>query len=69
MNKKEIKEDKQIVCIKNIHNAFPGVAGAEFTNIILWKKGYDNKLNGKQYIYENNKKEIKKLFTEKQKKY
>ena len=55
LNKKEIKEDPQIVAIKNISGAFPGVSGAENTNIILWKKDYDNKLNGLQKIidYDN----------------
>ena len=41
---------------------FPGVAGAEWTNIILWKKGYDNGLDGKQKILFNGKNpEITKL--------
>lgn len=55
LNKKEIKEDKQIVFIDNKHNAFPGVSGAEWTNIILWKSGYDNGLNGNQKIRTNGK--------------
>ena len=47
----EIKQDKQIVCINNIKNAFPGVSGAEKTCIIFWKRGYDNGHNGKQKVY------------------
>lgn len=62
LNKPEIKEDSQIVFVDNQHNVFPGVAGAEWTNIILWKKDYDNGLNGKQKILTNGKDpEITKL--------
>ena len=62
LNKPEIKEDSQIVFVDNQHNVFPGVAGAEWTNIILWKKGYDNGLDGKQKILFNGKNpEITKL--------
>ena len=61
MNKEEIKLDPQIIKIINMQDAFPGVAGAEWTNIILWKKGYDNKLQGKQRIYTNDKEEIVRL--------
>lgn len=50
LNKPEIKYDKQIVYIDNRHNAFSNVQGAEWTNIVVWKKGYDNKLHGKQLI-------------------
>lgn len=53
MNTERVKHDKQIVFIDNIHNAFPGVAGVEWTNIILWKRNFNNKLNGSQYIYTN----------------
>ena len=53
LNKKEIKEDKQIVFIDNRQNIFVGISGAEWTNIILWGKNYDNKLNGYQKIYTN----------------
>lgn len=53
MNTSEVKEDKQIVLIDNRQNAFPGVSGAEWTNIIIWKEGYDNGLNGKQRILTN----------------
>lgn len=61
LNNDVIKKDKQIVKINNVQNVFPGIAGAEWVNIILWEKGYDNKLNGKQLIYTNfdNPKEIK----------
>lgn len=50
LNKKDIKEDRQIIQIDNRHNAFPGVSGAEWTNIILWSRNYDNGLNGSQLI-------------------
>ena len=50
MNKESIKRDPQIVGINNIQNVFSGVAGAEWTNIITWKKGYDNGLDGKQRL-------------------
>lgn len=53
MNTQEIKEDKQIVSIDNRQNVFVGVQGAEWTNILLWRRGYDNKLNGKQLVYIN----------------
>ena len=61
MNTAEVKYDKQIVFIDNRQNVFPGIGGAEWTNIILWKKGYDNKLDGSQLIYTNgeNPEEIK----------
>lgn len=38
MNKENVKRDRQIVNINNIEDAFPGVSGAKWTNIILWKK-------------------------------
>lgn len=50
MNNEEIKYDPQIVQIDNRQNVFDGVKGAEWTNIILWKRFYDNGLNGKQKI-------------------
>lgn len=53
LNSKEVKEDPQIVYIDNRQNIFPGIAGAEWTNIILWKRGYNNGLNGRQKIYTN----------------
>ena len=55
LNKKEIKEDKQIILIDNRHNVFSGIAGAEWTNIILWKRGFDNGLGGKQKVFTNGK--------------
>lgn len=51
MNTKEVKQDKQIVLIDNLHNVFPKVTGAEWTNVIVWKRGYDNGYDGKQLIY------------------
>ena len=61
MNTEDVKYDKQIVYIDNIVDGFKGVAGAKNTNIIHWRKGYDNGLNGKQLIYTDGKdpKEIK----------
>lgn len=53
LNTKEVKSDPQIIKIDNIQNAFPKVPGAEWTNIILWQKGYDNDLNGSQKILTN----------------
>lgn len=53
LNVKEIKTDKQIVFIDNRQNVFPGISGAEWTNIILWKKNYDNGLEGAQLIFTN----------------
>lgn len=66
LNKPEIKEDKQIVFIDNKQNVFNGIPGAEWTNIVLWKKGYDNGLDGNQKIYTNGKDpKIIKLLTDK----
>lgn len=53
MNTPEIKYDCQIVSIDKRHNVFPNVGGAEWTNIIHWKKDYDNNLDGSQLIYTN----------------
>lgn len=50
-----IKKDKQIVCVDNVEDAFPGVDGAKDTCIIYWKRGYNNGLNGKQNVYANGK--------------
>ena len=50
MNNAKIKYDPQIVQIDNRQNVFDGVKGAEWTNIILWKRFYNNGLNGKQKI-------------------
>lgn len=67
LNKEEIKADKQIVKIDNRQNVFFNVSGAEWTNIILWKRGYDNGLDGKQLIYTNGKNpEIKQLIWNKE---
>ena len=63
LNTPEIKADPHIVFIDNRHNVFPGITGAEWTNIILWQKNYDNGLDdGYQNIYTNGENlEIKKL--------
>ncbi len=53
LNKKEIKEDRQIVFIDNRQNVFPGIPGAEWTNIILWRQGFDNGLEGRQRVLTN----------------
>jgi superfamily II DNA or RNA helicase len=53
LNTPQVKKDKQIVFIDNRQHVFPGISGAEWTNFILWIKGYDNKLNGAQLIYTN----------------
>ena len=55
LNNEEIKADKQIVKIDNKHNVFPGITGAEWVNVLLWQKGYDNGLEGKQNIYIDGK--------------
>ena len=51
LNTESIKADKQIVFIDNRQNVFPGISGAEWTNVILWKKQYDNGLGGNQKIF------------------
>jgi superfamily II DNA or RNA helicase len=67
LNNEEIKTDHQIVYINNIKNAFPGVAGAEWTNILLWVYDYNNGLDGKQKILTNNDNpDIKKLIWRKE---
>lgn len=66
LNKKEIKTDPQIIQIDNLHNAFPGVQGVEWTNIIFWKYGFNNELNGLQKIFTNGENvEKKKLLINK----
>lgn len=66
LNKEEIKGDKQIVFIDNRQNVFPGISGAEWVNIILWKNNFDNRLDGYQYIYTNGEiKQIVKLLCKK----
>lgn len=56
LNNEEVKSDKQIVKIDNRRNIFPGVSGAEWVNILLWQKGYDNELKGDQLIYTDGQK-------------
>ena len=53
LNNPAIKKDKQIIFIDNRQNVFPGIAGAEWTNFYIVKRGYDNKLDGKQRILTN----------------
>lgn len=53
LNKEEIKTDKRIKFIDNRENVFPGIAGAQWINIILWEKALDNKQQGLQLIYTN----------------
>lgn len=66
LNTPEIKEDRQIISIDNRQNVFQGIAGAEWTNIILWARGYDNGLGGKQRILTNGENPVvKKLATDK----
>lgn len=57
LNTKEVKEDRQIMCIDNLHNVFPDVPSVEWANVIIWKEGYDNGLDGKQRILTNGKDE------------
>lgn len=52
MNNKRIKRDEQIVKIIKLRDAFKNVSGASSTNIVIWKRGYNNLLNGKQLIIE-----------------
>ena len=51
LNNATVKKDKQIVFIDNRQNVFPGISGAEWTNFILWKRNYDNELDGAQLIF------------------
>lgn len=53
LNNAEIKADRQIISIDNCQNVFPGISGAEWVNIILWQKAYDNGLEGRQIVYTN----------------
>ena len=53
LNNKSVKQDKQIVFIDNRQNVFPGISGAEWVNIVLWNKKYDNGYDGAQLIYTN----------------
>ena len=66
LNKEEIKADQQIVQIDNRQNVFPNVPGAEWTNIIIWKRGFDNQLGGKQKVLTNGENpNIKSLYWDK----
>lgn len=60
LNNPEIKADRQIMHIDNCQNVFPGISGAEWVNIILWQKGYDNGLDGEQLILTNGSNPIEK---------
>lgn len=65
MNNAKVKYDHQIHFIDNRQNVFPGISGAEWVNIILWEKGYDNGLDGSQLILTNGSNGIEvKLLTE-----
>lgn len=55
MNNSDVKYDKQIVYIDDIFDGFKGISGAKNTNIVYWKKGYDNGLEGKQLVYTDGK--------------
>ena len=55
MNNEIIKRDHQIVFIDNRKDVFDGIAGAAETNIVLWKREYDNGLDGSQKIYTEGK--------------
>lgn len=58
LNNKAIKRDKQIVSIENLTDVFSEAKGAAKTNIIFWKKGYDNGLSGKQRIINEGIKQL-----------
>lgn len=60
LNNPEIKADRQIIHIDNCQNLFPGISGAEWVNIILWQKGYDNGLDGEQLVLTNGSNPIEK---------
>ena len=55
MNNEIVKRDSQIVFIDNRKDVFDGIAGASDTNIILWKREYDNGLSGAQKVYKEGK--------------
>lgn len=55
MNNEMVKRDSQIVFIDNRKDVFDGIAGASDTNIILWKREYDNGLGGAQKVYKEGK--------------
>lgn len=52
INNEKYKHDKQIVKITDYDDAFPGVPGANEVNVVLWKRNFDNGLNGKVSIYK-----------------
>lgn len=62
MNNETVKQDHQIVFIDNRKDVFEGIAGAADTNIILWKKDFDNGLDGSQLVYTEGKGAITKRF-------
>ena len=66
LNNVLIKHDRQIVNINNLQNVFPGIKGAEWVNIILWKKDFDNGLNGAQLISTNGGEPLIKTLSTKQ---
>ena len=51
INTSQYKHDKQIMKITDYDDAFPGVQGASEVNVVLWKRNYDNSLNGMVPIY------------------
>ncbi len=53
LNNVRVKRDPRIRFINNVQNVFPGISGAEWVNIILWQKDFDNKLHGSQNVYTN----------------
>lgn len=57
MNNKDVKCDPQIHFIDNYQNIFPGISGAEWVNVVLWEKDYNNGLEGKQKILTNGREE------------
>lgn len=57
MNNKDVKCDPQIHFIDNYQNIFPGISGAEWVNMVLWEKDYNNGLEGKQKILTNGREE------------
>lgn len=51
INTAQYKHDKQIMRITDYDDIFPGVQGASEVNVVLWKRNYDNSLNGMVPIY------------------
>lgn len=58
LNNKTIKRDKQIVSIENLTDVFSEVSGASKTNVIFWKRHYDNGLSGKQRVINEGIKQL-----------